>query len=186
MKRLLTFVMVAVLCLTALPAGFAEGGLIEPVGTTTGAIGAKGVFYTDYDSFGELEEAAREVAVSIASEGITLLKNDNGALPLTTEKKVTVFGSTAANYVHSGSGSGAGSPGTNGIPQTVTEKRKISIATRWRSLSISQANRRLNSERQSPRFTVWALPVNTRRKGLRSAVRPASTARLKRAFSERR
>ena len=118
MKRLLTFVMVAVLCLTALPAGFAEGGLIEPVGTTTGAIGAKGVFYTDYDSFGELEEAAREVAVSIASEGITLLKNDNGALPLTTEKKVTVFGSTAANYVHSGSGSGAGSPGTNGIPQT--------------------------------------------------------------------
>ncbi len=117
MKRVFSVLLAAVMCLCCIGTT-AESNLIEPVGTVTGAIGANGVFYADYDSFEELEEAAREVAVSIAAEGITLLKNDNNALPLKTEKKLTVFGSSAANYVHSGAGSGAGSPGTNGIPQT--------------------------------------------------------------------
>lgn len=117
--RLVSFLLVLALLLTTVgSAAVAEETLIVPVGTTSGAIGANGVFYADYDTFEELEEAGREVAVEITSEGITLLKNDNGALPLKTEKKVTVFGSTAANYVHSGSGSGAGNPGTNGISQT--------------------------------------------------------------------
>ncbi len=91
---------------------------VEPTGTVSGPMDANGVFYTDFTTFEELELEAKDLSVKIASEGITLLKNDNDALPLTGEERLTVFGATATNYVHSGSGSGAGTPGQNGIPQS--------------------------------------------------------------------
>ncbi len=122
-KQLLGILLVLTLSLSLiLPMGSAEETLLQPTGTVSGAIGANGVFYADYDSFEELALAGREVAVEIAAEGITLLKNDNNALPLSSEKKLTVFGSTAVNYVHSGGGSGSGSPGTNGIAQTTVQE----------------------------------------------------------------
>lgn len=92
--------------------------LVEPTGTVSGAMDADGIFYADYDSFEELARENKDLAVEITSEGFTLLKNENNALPLVSEKRLTVFGSSAANYVHSGSGSGAGTPGSNGIEQS--------------------------------------------------------------------
>lgn len=119
MKRIACGLAAAVLGVSMI----ASAAMADSIGVNqTGAIGANGVFYADYDNFAELEAAGREVAKEITAEGITLLKNDNNALPLVSEKAITVFGSSAANYVHSGSGSGAGSPGTNGIAQTSVQE----------------------------------------------------------------
>jgi len=47
-----------------------------------------------------------ETAAQTAAEGIVMLKNDNGALPLKTEDTVSVFGRIQLNYYKSGTGSG--------------------------------------------------------------------------------
>lgn len=47
-----------------------------------------------------------DLAVKTISEGIVMLKNDNSALPLDTEKTVSVFGRIQLHYYKSGTGSG--------------------------------------------------------------------------------
>ncbi|OZG61428.1 glycosyl hydrolase [Bifidobacterium lemurum] len=49
---------------------------------------------------------AEDLAEDIESEGIVLLKNDDGALPLATEK-VNVFGWASTNPIYGGTGSGS-------------------------------------------------------------------------------
>ena len=48
-----------------------------------------------------------ETAEKIAEEGITLLKNENGALPLEQSTKINVFGWSSSNPIYGGSGSGS-------------------------------------------------------------------------------
>jgi len=89
--------------------------LAGATGSQSGAMEAGGVFYMDYATLAEEQIAAEELAIEIASEGFVLLKND-GVLPLAKdEKKVSLFGTASYNLVHSGSGSGAGSVGNNGV-----------------------------------------------------------------------
>lgn len=95
--------------------------LIETKDTQSGDLSANGNFYMDYDNFAEEQLANKELAVEIAAEGFTLLKNEGNALPFTTERKLTVFGARAANYVTSGSGSGSGTTGANGIELTTVD-----------------------------------------------------------------
>ena len=52
-----------------------------------------------YSSVDELREAERALALQIVDEGAVLLKNDNGALPLTAGSKVSVFGQTAQMWM---------------------------------------------------------------------------------------
>ena len=47
-----------------------------------------------------------ETAASAATEGIVMLKNDNGALPLSKDEVVSVFGRIQLHYYKSGTGSG--------------------------------------------------------------------------------
>lgn len=49
--------------------------------------------------------AAMDFVVEVEEEGITLLKNNGGALPLNANDKVTVFGKNSVNLVYGGSGS---------------------------------------------------------------------------------
>jgi len=106
LKRFLS-VLTSVMMLTPSIAG--------ATGSQTGAMEANGRFYLDYATLEEEQIAAEELAIEIASEGMVLLKND-GALPLSSaEKKVSLFGTASYNLVHSGSGSGAGSVGNNGV-----------------------------------------------------------------------
>lgn len=49
---------------------------------------------------------AMEIVYNIAEEGMVLMKNDNGALPLQRSSKVNVIGYSAYNPVYSGTGSG--------------------------------------------------------------------------------
>ncbi len=62
----------------------------------------------DYDSKDEAMNAADKLNEEICEEGFTLLKNENGALPLTSGAKISLFGKStsemlyglSSNYVH--------------------------------------------------------------------------------------
>ena len=79
--------------------------------------GAENWDTTYYDQDSTTPEAADKVAKDItrrtAEEGITLLKNENSALPLnvSTEKAVTLLGRRSVQTVFGGTGSGAGDEG---------------------------------------------------------------------------
>ena len=76
---------------------------------TNGNFQYNGKFYVDYSSLEEAQMAAHAFAVQIAAEGITLLKNENNALPLSAdETNVTLLGIRTARMIRSGFGSGAG------------------------------------------------------------------------------
>lgn len=58
-----------------------------------------------YGSKEEVLEAAQQFVIDVEREGITLLKNQERALPLSDKAKVTVFGKNSVNLVYGGSGS---------------------------------------------------------------------------------
>lgn len=66
-------------------------------------------FTADYSSKEEVLAAANALNEDIVEEGITLLKNDGNALPLSKNSKITVFGKNSVNIAKGGSGSNAGS-----------------------------------------------------------------------------
>lgn len=51
-------------------------------------------------------QAAKDVTLETADEGVTLLKNENGQLPM-TETKLNVFGYASVSLVYGGAGSGS-------------------------------------------------------------------------------
>ena len=64
-------------------------------------------FVTKYDTKDKAFEYGNQVAKEICEEGMILLKNDNNALPLAKNAKVTVFGRNSVDLVYCGSGSAA-------------------------------------------------------------------------------
>jgi len=54
-------------------------------------------------------KAAEDFVIEVEKEGVTLLKNENAALPLAGGAKVSVFGKNSVNLVYSGSGSAGNS-----------------------------------------------------------------------------
>lgn len=62
----------------------------------------------------QASQATRDVTEEVEAEGVILLKDEGDALPLATDAKVNVFGSTAGNnFTYGGTGSGAGDESTN-------------------------------------------------------------------------
>ena len=77
--------------------------------TVTGNLEAKGRFYTDYTTIDEARVVGEQLNIQVASEGFVLLKNRDGALPLSAgERNVTPFGMRSAHLQLVGGGSGAG------------------------------------------------------------------------------
>ena len=68
-------------------------------------------YTTDYESKEDVLAAAQAFNEEIVEEGIVLLKNDAGALPLSGKQKITVFGRNSVNIVLGGSGSNQGDVG---------------------------------------------------------------------------
>ncbi|MBP5254634.1 MAG: glycoside hydrolase family 3 protein [Lachnospiraceae bacterium] len=101
-----------VVSITAVRGGEESEDIVETyyeVGNKTGNFEYGGKYYVDYTTIDEARVAAHELAVEIANEGFTLLKNADGALPLgAKEKKVTLFGIRTQRMIRSGFGSGAG------------------------------------------------------------------------------
>ena len=68
--------------------------------------GATGSGYEqEFHSKDEALKAAQDFVIEVEKEGITLLKNEDSALPLASGAKVSVFGKNSVNIVTSGSGS---------------------------------------------------------------------------------
>ena len=64
-------------------------------------------YYTsDYSSEEERIEVGSETAYQVEAEGVTLLKNENDALPLESGAKVTLFGYGSVDLTYGGTGSG--------------------------------------------------------------------------------
>ena len=61
----------------------------------------------DFDTKEDAFNNANEVTKAICEEGMVLLKNQNNALPLKANAKVSVFGKNSVNLVYGGSGSAA-------------------------------------------------------------------------------
>ncbi|MDR1093534.1 MAG: glycoside hydrolase family 3 C-terminal domain-containing protein [Clostridiales bacterium] len=86
-------------------------------------------YEADYKNKAETLAAANKLNERIVEEGIVLLKNENGALPVKTpvsdgavsvKPKISVFGKNSVNLVYGGSGSGdAGSAGAATIYQSL-------------------------------------------------------------------
>jgi len=79
------------------------------------AEGMEGFYFADYDSKADVYQAARAMNQELCEEGMVLLKNKNGALPMATPKsdpsvsapvRVSVFGKNSVNLAYGGSGSG--------------------------------------------------------------------------------
>ena len=69
-------------------------------------------FTSDYDSTAEAVAAGEEVNKQIYGEGVTLLKNEDNALPLGDNARVSLFGKNSVSLINGGSGSGEGGGGT--------------------------------------------------------------------------
>ena len=91
----------------------------ELVQTQTGKTlweSANSQFEKDYNTMEEVREAGSKLNTQIAEEGMVLLKND-GALPLSdSETDLSLFGYRSYSLMTGGGGSGAGRPGSYGIP----------------------------------------------------------------------
>ncbi|MDR1093568.1 MAG: glycoside hydrolase family 3 C-terminal domain-containing protein [Clostridiales bacterium] len=80
-----------------------------PRRTITSPSGKSYIYYEpDYVSKGQTLAKANELNEEIMGEGIVMLKNEGGALPLSNGAKVSVFGKNSVNLVYGGSGSGGG------------------------------------------------------------------------------
>lgn len=93
-KTVLAFALAAVMALSVVTEVFVRT-------SAQSVIAEDGKYYTDYDSLEEAQEAAADLALDVASEGDTLLKNKDGALPLKGGEYVSVFGTaqdSLANY----------------------------------------------------------------------------------------
>lgn len=82
------------------------------------ASGVDKIYEADYDSKSEVLDAANALNQRVVEEGIILLKNENGALPIATPNspapasarpKISVFGQNSVNLALGGSGSGGAS-----------------------------------------------------------------------------
>lgn len=99
LKKIVSIALASCMAVTSLPA-FAD--------TMSGDLDAKGHFYADYVSLEESLEAGNRLHVKMTQEGQVLLKNENGALPLTAEERdITFLGIASVDYVRGGGGSGA-------------------------------------------------------------------------------
>ena len=75
---------------------------------STKTIGDPGQTYFEADFTSSEDQAANaaQVCESVVANGATLLLNNNSALPLAEGSKITLFGTTSADFVYGGTGSG--------------------------------------------------------------------------------
>ncbi len=80
-------------------------------------------YTTDYDSWQDTLDAAKELNEQIGAEGFVLLKNESKNLPFAnTVKNISLFGKNSVNPVYSGAGSSGGTSGnTVSIEQSLKD-----------------------------------------------------------------
>ena len=69
------------------------------------ADGTESYYLSQYTSKADVFQAAKDFNVKLAEEGTVLLKNQDGALPMASGAKISVFGKNSVNLAYGGSGS---------------------------------------------------------------------------------
>ncbi|MCM3478117.1 glycoside hydrolase family 3 protein [Caldibacillus thermoamylovorans] len=64
-------------------------------------------YKSEFTSADELKKQTEEIGQKIVEEGTVLLKNDNGALPLSSGDKISLLGQNSVDLVYGGIGSGS-------------------------------------------------------------------------------
>ncbi len=126
--RGLSAIMASVFVLSIVGTGIAEGyrsALDSFLGTSSYVtITDEGAarFKSDYATIEDMAAAAKAVAVKEGEEGTVIMKNDNGALPLSTESTVALFGLAAyAPYPYTGGDLKAGNADAVDLLGALTE-----------------------------------------------------------------
>lgn len=102
-------------------AGASMADTVTPTGNPYGFAGTDGMYYADYMTLADEQQAAKELNIEIGAEGFVMLKNENNALPLKKGGYVSLFGMHSVSLIHSTSGSAGGSTGANDIAESTLE-----------------------------------------------------------------
>ena len=84
-------------------------------------------YKSDFESNEEMTEYGIDLVKRVESEGAALLKNDNKALPLSKDSKVSLFSTSSVNLVYGGTGSGNIDASTADNLKTALEKVDIQV-----------------------------------------------------------
>ena len=76
----------------------------------TGESTPEDFYKTNYSSVEELREKSLEINREVLEEGMVLLKNENSALPLAKNSKVSLYSANSVTFVYAGSGSSSNLP----------------------------------------------------------------------------
>lgn len=82
---------------------------------------------SEYGSVQELKEASEQIVEEVVGEGTTLLKNENGALPLASGATVSLYSVSSVNLVHAGSGSSGTNTDGKVDLKTALEKKDVNL-----------------------------------------------------------
>lgn len=89
-------------------------------------------YKSSYSSFDEYYKHAVETAVRIEAEGAVLLKNEDSALPLAGNEKLSLFSRSTVDPVYGGSGAGAGAGGESVTLRGALEEEGFAVnGTLW-------------------------------------------------------
>lgn len=153
----LTLIVAAIVCASLLLGAAKFDGRIYAADEEFEVVGGN-YFLSDYDTVDEVVEAGKQFGQELVEEGTVLLKNEDNALPLKTEKKISLFGKNLyskmgglpgalmnagfevngalTNFYSNNSLSGTGAPGhpgngvvVNGLPTGEADISKFDDAT---------------------------------------------------------
>ena len=106
---------------------------------------AEGIpFEQDFATKAEAFENGNKVTEEICEEGMVLLKNENNALPLKKNAKVTVFGRNSIQLVYGGSGSAAPGDGERKTINQSLEDAGFAVNPKMKSFYEKQDGRSAN------------------------------------------
>ncbi len=113
-------------------------------GKTDGESGS--AYYTsDYSTIERLFDAKRNLCIEIGEEGCVLLKNENNALPVAKNAKISVFGRNSTDFVV-GTSSGGGKISGDDDLKTVFSSVGLKLNDKlWNYYSNTEANKRKSS-----------------------------------------
>ncbi len=118
------------------------------------------LYKSDYNSVREVKDNALKVSEDIEAEGAVLLKNDNNALPLAANSKVSLFSYSSVDPRYGGGGSGDPAKSENFKPITFKaglEQASLSVnATLWNFYTSNSGQYKRNTNAGKLNDAPWS------------------------------
>ena len=113
-------------------------------GSVSGSNGSE-IYASDYDTIEELFEAKEALCIQIGEEGSVLLKNNNNALPISPDAKISLFGRNSTDFVVGTSSGGGTITGDDDLKTVLTSVGLTINETLWDFYSNSEEPKRRSS-----------------------------------------